>query len=87
MTELTFTRHLARVPAVLLIAAMATLGGCSTVTALNALAGRQETLALRSAALESGDGPNPPAPFPTGEGGANAAESPLPRRAGEGAAP
>ncbi|MGI8858089.1 MAG: hypothetical protein ACR2JW_20310 [Thermomicrobiales bacterium] len=56
----------------------------ATVTALNALAARQESLALRIAALESGDSPNPPAPFPTGEGGANAAESPLSRTAGEG---
>ncbi len=61
----------------------------ATVVALNALAARQEALALRIAALESGDGPNPPAPFPTGEGGANgeraqAAESPLSRVAGEG---
>jgi cell division protein FtsB len=42
----------------------------ATVTALNTLAARQEALAARVAALESGDGPNPPAPFPNGEGGA-----------------
>jgi hypothetical protein len=42
----------------------------ATVTALNTLAARQEALAARVAALESGDGPNSPAPFPNGEGGA-----------------
>ena len=44
----------------------------ATVTALNSLAARQEALAIRLAALES---PNPPAPFPTGEGGAREGDS------------
>ena len=42
----------------------------ATITALNMLAARQEALAVRVAALEAGDGPNPPTLFPTGEGGA-----------------
>ncbi len=42
----------------------------ATITALNTIVARQEALAARVAAMELGDGPNPPAPFPTGEGGA-----------------
>ena len=44
----------------------------ATITALNTIAARQEALAARIAALELGDGPNPPAPFPMGEGGEEA---------------
>jgi hypothetical protein len=59
----------------------------ATVTALNNLAARQEALATRLAALEP-ESPNPPAPFPSGEGGAvaehsDAHEAPLSRSAGE----
>ena len=52
----------------------------ATITALNTMAARQEALAARIAALELGDGPNPPAPCPIGEGGAaenSVASSPL----------
>lgn len=41
----------------------------ATITALNTMAARQEALAARIAALELGDIPNPPAPFPVREGG------------------
>ena len=65
----------------------------ATITALNTITARQEALAARLAALELGEGgPNPPAPFPTGEGGAMGSEhddtpiseAPLSRTAGEG---
>ncbi len=59
----------------------------ATITALNTIAARQEALAARLAALELGDGPTPPTPFPTGEGGAtdnSVGPSPLSRMAGEG---
>lgn len=58
----------------------------AVMIALNTLAARQEALAARIAALESGDGPNPPpalrAPgFPTGEGGVVVAHSHAPSNA------
>jgi hypothetical protein len=55
----------------------------ATVTALNTLAAQQEALAARLAALEA-ESPNPPAPFPTGEGGAMTNEALLPRLRAEG---
>ncbi len=64
----------------------------ATITALNTITARQEALAARIAALELGDGPNPPTPFPTGEGGERGTrygdtpttEAPLSRTTGEG---
>ena len=42
----------------------------ATITALDLLAARQEAFAVRLAALEAGEIPNAPTPFPSREGGA-----------------